>query len=82
MRPRRPPSFRFENYWIRMPGFLDVVQAAWEDPTTHTQPVHVFNHKLKHTARKLRAWSKSLFSDHKLQFIMALDVILQLDITQ
>ena len=80
--PRRPPSFRFENFWCKMPGFHDVVSAAWAEPTTHTQPVHVFNHKMKLTARKLRAWSKGLFSDHKLQFIMALDVILQLDIAQ
>ena len=65
-----------------MPDFQEVVLAAWNEPTTHTQPVHVFNHKLKHTARKLRAWSKGLFSDHKLQLIMALKVILQLDIAQ
>ena len=44
--------------------------------------MHVFNHKLMYTAGKLRSWSKSLFSDHKLQFITALDVILQLDIAQ
>ena len=80
--PRRPPSFRFENFWTKMPGFQEVVLAAWNEPTTHTQPVHVLNHKLKHTARKLRAWSKGLFSDHKLQLIMALKVILQLDIAQ
>jgi hypothetical protein len=51
-------------------------------PTNHTQPVQVLNHKLCCTAKSLHAWSKGLFSDAKLQLIMALDVILQLDIAQ
>jgi hypothetical protein len=65
-----------------MPGFSKLVGSSWAEPTTHTQPVHILNHKLKLTARKLRAWSKGLFSDHKQQLIMGLDVILQLDIAQ
>jgi hypothetical protein len=35
---------------------------------------------MKATAKKLKTWSKGLFSDHKLQLIMGLDVILQLDV--
>ena len=80
--PRKAPAFRFENFWTKMPGFRDIVQSAWEEPTTHTQPVHVLNHKLKTTAKKLRAWSKGLFSNHKLQLLLALEVILVLDMAQ
>jgi hypothetical protein len=65
-----------------MPGFREVVQQAWTAPSTHTQPVHIINHKLKSTALGLKSWSKGLFSDCKLQLLMALDVILQLDIAQ
>jgi exonuclease III len=80
--PRHPATFRFENFWVRMPGFRELVTNTWNAPTTHSQPVHVLNHKLKLTAKKLRAWSKGLFSDHKQQLIMGLDIILQLDIAQ
>ena len=64
--PRKPASFRFETFWTKMPGFKEVVADAWNAPTSHTQPAHILNHKLKITAKKLRAWSKGLFSNHKL----------------
>ncbi|XP_071680438.1 uncharacterized protein [Lolium perenne] len=80
--PRKPPIFRFESFWTKMPGFREVAQQASTAPSTHTQPVHIINHKLKSTALGLKSWSKGLFSDCKLQLLMALDVILQLDIAQ
>ncbi|XP_071674403.1 uncharacterized protein [Lolium perenne] len=80
--PRKPPIFRFESFWTKMPGFREVVQQAWSAPSSHSQPVHVINHNLKATAMGLKSWSRSLFSDSKLQLLMALDVILQLDVAQ
>jgi hypothetical protein len=65
-----------------MPGFMDLIGQVWAEPSSHTQPVHIFHHKLKQTAKKLRTWSKGLFSGHKQQLIMGLDIILQLDIAQ
>ena len=44
--------------------------------------MHILNHKLKAAARRLRSWSKGLFSNHKQQLIITLDVILQIDTTQ
>jgi hypothetical protein len=79
---RKSPVFRFESFWIKMPGFMEVVKQAWSAPSSHTQPTHIISHKLKTTAQGLRSWSKSLFSDSKLQLLMALDVILQLDVAQ
>jgi hypothetical protein len=80
--PRKPPVFRFESFWTKMSGFKEVVQQAWSAPSSHSQPVHVINHKLKATAQGLRSWSKGLFSDSELQLLMALDVNLQLDVVQ
>ena len=79
---RKPGSFRFETFWTKMSRFTDVVADAWNEPTTHTQPVHILNHKLKKTAKKLLTWNIGLLSNHKLQLFMALDVILQLDLAQ
>jgi hypothetical protein len=80
--PRRPATFRFENFWTKMPGFKETVTAAWQDPNPHSQPVHIVNHKLRLMAKKLKTWSKGLLSNHKQQLIMGLDVILQLDVVQ
>ena len=44
--------------------------------------MHVINHRLKTTMKRLQSWSKGLFSGHKQQLIMALDVILHLDVAQ
>ncbi|XP_010239490.1 uncharacterized protein LOC104581310 [Brachypodium distachyon] len=65
-----------------MPGFMDVVSQAWNKASSHTQPIHIVNHKLKLTASRLRSWSKLLFSNSKLLLLMALDVVFQLDVAQ
>lgn len=31
--PRKPTPFRFENIWVRLPGFHEVVSMAWNAPT-------------------------------------------------
>lgn len=55
--PRRPTPFRFENFWTRIPGFMNVVQEAWSKPTSHTEPFHQLGHKLHQTSLALRGWS-------------------------
>lgn len=61
--PRRPRTFRFENFWIKMPGFHDTVVAAWSEPKPHTEPMHRLTHKLQITAMRLREWSSRLLSE-------------------
>ena len=80
--PRRPSSFKFENYWVKLPGFKDVVRTAWDTPTDHHEPFHVLCHKLHSTSQKLKAWSKEINSDAKKLFFMAQEIILRLDIAQ
>jgi hypothetical protein len=80
--PRRPQSFKFENYWTKLPGFLETVQSIWNKPPEHHEPFHRLYHKLGATAKALRAWSKSIISDVKMQLEMATVVIHQLDIAQ
>ena len=80
--PRRPSSFKFENFWIKLPRFREVVTAAWNETTLHHEPFHKLYHKLQSTAKALRVWSKRLIPDAKLQLHMALEVILRLDEAQ
>ena len=80
--PRQPRPFRFENFWVKLPGFREAVQHVWSQPTPYTQPFRILRHKLLATARHLRSWSRTLVSEAKLLLHMALDVVHHLDIAQ
>jgi hypothetical protein len=53
--PQKPPIFRFESFWTKLPGFKESVQLASFAPSSHSQPVHITNHKLKTTALGLKS---------------------------
>ena len=74
--------FRFENFWIKMPGFKEIVQGAWNQNVNHVDLYHMFFHKLKKISQALRKWSKTIFAHSKVQLHMALEVILRLDVAQ
>lgn len=80
--PRRPRTFKFENFWASMPGFSDVVQKAWNERVDHTDPYIILFHKLKKTALHLSEWSRCLFLKAKVHLQAALLAILRLDIAQ
>jgi exonuclease III len=80
--PRRPRSFKFENFWIKVPGFMEVINQAWNAPSIHVDPCHILFHKLKSTAKALSSWSRKLFSNTKVMMHATLLIILHLDLAQ
>jgi hypothetical protein len=52
--------FRFENFWIDQPDFMDVVQAAWNTDVRASNSATRLSAKLKHLRRVLRRWAKGL----------------------
>jgi len=78
----RAISFKFEQFWTRVPAFLDIVASAWNSPVRGTSPLMIFYIHLSTTARSLRHWSKTLFSEAQTQLLMANEVILRLDTVQ
>lgn len=77
----RKASFKFENHWLHTQGFRETVQQAWAKQ--HTGPaLSVLKIKLADTARALKAWSKPLFSNARLQLHIAKEMILRLDVAQ
>lgn len=77
-----PASFKFEQFWIRVPGFLEIVKEAWDMLVQGNSAMMKLHNKFINTAKKLRTWSQSLFGDAKIQLYKANDIILQLDIAQ
>jgi hypothetical protein len=47
--------FHFENYWIRRPGFFDVVKNIW-NINCHGSSAHVLSHKFKLLRKALKQW--------------------------
>ena len=53
--------FRFENFWVDMPGFMDCVRNSWEAPVfADLSASAVLTRKFKWLRSDLRAWSKKL----------------------
>ncbi|WVZ98176.1 hypothetical protein U9M48_043645, partial [Paspalum notatum var. saurae] len=38
--PRRHKSFKFENFWVQLPGFKETVAEAWQEHNDHYEPFH------------------------------------------
>lgn len=73
--------FRFENFWVRMEGYLETVQAAWHPPA-NLQPLQRLDWLLSNTAKALQRWSQTLVGSVRSQLLMAKELVLQLDIAQ
>ena len=52
--------FRFENYWVDMPGFFDCVQQSWSAPTTKKNATAVLTEKFKRLRNDLKRWHTRL----------------------
>lgn len=75
-------QFRFEMFWAKLPGFLDVVASAWEPTLLHADAFRIMDYKLRNIARALKAWSMRNVGSVRLQLAVAREVILCLDCTQ
>jgi hypothetical protein len=75
--------FKFESFWTKLRGFLDVVSVAWAHPVHHlADPFHVLDIKLRYTARALQSWSNSRIGSVRFQLALAREVVLRLDEAQ
>ena len=52
--------FRFEDYWIKQPGFFDVVQCLWNKRCYAPNAAAVLCKKLKTLRYDLKQWSKTI----------------------
>jgi hypothetical protein len=77
------PSFRFENFWVKMEGFKEVVQDAWSKPVCSScAPLKRLHIKLACTAKGIKAWRKTKVGDTKLQLAITKELILRLETAQ
>lgn len=71
--------FRFEAFWVKLPGFADVVACAWAVTPEQADPFRILDFKLRRVAKELRRWSNSKVGSVRLQLTMARQVISRFD---
>jgi exonuclease III len=49
----RKPSFKFEEFWLRLPGFAETVALAWNKHVAVTDAIRRIHIKLARTAKAL-----------------------------
>lgn len=74
--------FRFESFWVKIPGYADVIASAWAPNLTDADPFRVLDFKLRNVAKALRAWSNTKIGSIRLQLSMTREVILRFDAEQ
>ena len=73
--------FKFESFWPKAEGFLDVVQEAWNAVPPEGNPFLALDSKLHATDKALQRWSDKWIGNVKLQISMAMELIYRLDST-
>lgn len=72
--------FWFESFWPKFPHFRKTSQRAWQHPFNHNYAFTRIKTRFPKVAKDLKCWSSSLLSDTKVQFLMANELILRLDV--
>lgn len=71
--------FRFETFWTKLPGFMEVVEAAWTPSVYNVDPFRLIDVKVRRVAKALQSWSNTKIGSVRLQLALSREVILRFD---
>jgi hypothetical protein len=57
---RKPHLFRFEKWWLEQVGFSDLFRDVWDTQCSLTNPIEVWQFKLRALRKKLKGWSLNI----------------------
>jgi hypothetical protein len=49
--------FRFEKWWLEQPEFKELVVKVWNTPCAFTDPLDVWQFKIRLLRKKAKGWS-------------------------
>jgi hypothetical protein len=75
----RKPSFKFEEFWLRMHGYKECVYEAWKKNVNALDPIRRIHIKLSRTAKALKQWQGHCMGDLRVQTAAATKIIFRLD---
>lgn len=68
-------EFRFEQFWIKVPGFKDIVKAAWSKNVISRDAIRRLHIKLSRSVCALKKWHNELKRKSKLSEEIATEII-------
>ncbi|RVW31445.1 LINE-1 reverse transcriptase-like [Vitis vinifera] len=60
---RGPSPFRFENIWLKVEGFLDLVRSWWREIEVRGTASYRLAAKTKKLKQKLKVWNREVFGN-------------------
>ncbi|RVW52771.1 hypothetical protein CK203_076652 [Vitis vinifera] len=73
---RRGPSlFRFENMWLKVEGFKDLLKSWWEGDSFSGSSSFILVEKLKVLKSKLKEWNRDIFGRVEYRKNLALEQV-------
>nr|CAN64640.1 hypothetical protein VITISV_033931 [Vitis vinifera] len=60
---RGPSPFRFENMWLKVEGFLDLIRNWWREIEVRGTASYRLAAKMKELKQKLKAWNRDVFGN-------------------
>ncbi|RVW15858.1 hypothetical protein CK203_073119 [Vitis vinifera] len=60
---KRPSPFRFENMWLKVEGFQDMIRRWWWEIEVRGSASYRLATKLKEIKQKLKVWNKEVFGN-------------------
>ncbi|RVW21251.1 putative ribonuclease H protein [Vitis vinifera] len=58
---RGPTPFRFENMWLKVEGFNDIIRTWWQEIEVRGSASYRLAVKMKEIKKKLKVWNKEVF---------------------
>ena len=71
--------FKFENMWLQVEGFGDLIKRWWEETRVEGYASYVVAKKLKVIKEEIKKWNREVFGDIKVRKYNLMDSINQLD---
>ncbi|RVW93878.1 Transposon TX1 uncharacterized 149 kDa protein [Vitis vinifera] len=72
---RGPTPFRFENMWLKVEGFQDMVRTWWQGIDVRGSSSYRLAFKMKEIKKKLKVWNKEVFGRLETNKASALDQV-------
>lgn len=60
-------GFRFEEYWLSVPGFTEMIQNTWEQPVNTQDAILRLHVKLIRTEKAIKIWRRQNIGNIRLQ---------------
>lgn len=62
---RKPATFRFEKWWLHQPGFGDLVKKVWDTPCAFSNPMDIWQFKVRLLRKKVKGWAININAEIK-----------------